>query len=132
MTVVRPGAGFRAIRSAAAGADVRMPPPCLSRLTAPCNRESADLQLELETREATIGLRARERSLGLGTLLIAAGIVAAVVATLTLHDGSPVGVIGGGLAPAGLVGGGITLIRFSGRPPDSGQRSPNYRTRLNR
>lgn len=118
MTVVRPGAGFRAIRSAVAGADVRMPPP-----------------LELETREATIGLRARERSLGLGTLLIAAGIVVAVVATLTLHDGSPVGVIGGGLAPAGLVGGGITLIRFSGRPPDSGQRLssiPNYRTRLNR
>jgi hypothetical protein len=64
---------------------------------------------ELELRQASLVVRARELSLGLGTLLILAGILVALVAALEATAS---------IAPVGLIGGGIALLRFGGRRPE--------------
>jgi hypothetical protein len=65
---------------------------------------------ELELRQASLGLRTREFSLVLGTLLIFAGILAALIAARTTAAGT---------APFGLIGGGVALLRFAGRRSES-------------
>jgi hypothetical protein len=64
---------------------------------------------ELELREESLGVRARELSLTLGTLLILAGILVALIAALTATAT---------IGPIGLIGGGIALLRFGGRRPE--------------
>jgi hypothetical protein len=78
----------------------------------PTRRPFADSKLtvsDLELRQASLGVRARELSLSLGTLLILAGILVALVAALTATAS---------IAPIGLIGGGVALLRFGGRPPE--------------
>jgi hypothetical protein len=123
VTVIR-SAALRALRPRISTADRSEPPARQCGAPAPPGREGSDPPDALEALEASICLRARERSLGLGTLLIVAGVLIAGIVALMFHDaGAPVGLIGSGLAPVGLIGGGINLIRFGGRPPDSRRRS---------
>jgi hypothetical protein len=99
-------------------------PPATHRSAAPRGRDGPDWHQELAVQEFAVSLRARDRSLGLGTLLIFAGILIATIVAIMSHGaGTPVGLIGGEVAPVGLIGGGINLIRFGGRPPDGRHRS---------
>lgn len=82
----------------------------------PDDRTGDTSRAQVELQEASVALRARELSLALGTVLIVAGTLVALIAAVAPHAA---------VVPIGMIGGGIALIRFGGRQPEPPIRAPS-------